>query len=235
MPKVFIGVGHGGKDPGAVGKVREADANLVIALKLRDELMRHGVTVGISRVRDENDDLSEEIKEANAFHPDIAIDVHNNAGGGDGFEALVQTNGFAAKSRKLGQAIEKHVVAIGQRSRGMKTKKNSAGTADYFGFLRSVNAPAVILEGFFVDSSDALGFDTIAEQQALGVAYAKGVLDYLGIVWLPDGVDAFAEAVDTLYKKGVINSPAYWQRNGTYSTENVRMLIQKVAEYIFTH
>lgn len=186
MAKVFIGVGHGGKDPGAVGRVREEDANLVIALKMRDELLRHGVTVGISRIRDEDDELAEEIREANAFKPDVAVDVHNNAGGGDGFEALIQTNGYAAKSRKLGQAMETHVKALGQRSRGMKTRKNAAGTADYFGFLREVRAPAVIVEGFFVDSSDALGFDTVAEQQALGVAYAKGVLDYLGIKYVSD-------------------------------------------------
>ena len=105
MPKVFIGVGHGGKDPGAVGRVREEDANLIIALKMRDEFLRHGVTVGSSRLKDEDDALAEEIREANAFKPDVAVDVHNNAGGGNGFEALVQTNGYAVKSRRLGQLI----------------------------------------------------------------------------------------------------------------------------------
>ena len=232
MPKVFIGVGHGGKDPGAVGKVREADANLVIALKMRNELLRHGVTVGISRMKDENDDLAEEIREANAFKPDVAVDVHNNAGGGNGFEVLIQTNGYAAKSRRLGQLIETQVKEIGQNSRGIKARKNTAGTADYFGFLREVKAPAVIVEGFFVDSTDALDFDTIAEQEALGVAYAKGILHYLDIEYKPENASTFADAVDVLYKKGIINSPAYWQRGSTYSTENVRLLIQKVAEYI---
>ena len=169
MPKVFIGVGHGGSDPGAVGRVREADANLIIALKMRNELLRHGVTVGISRLKDENDALAEEIKEANAFKPDVAVDVHNNAGGGNGFEAIIQTNGYAVKSRRLGQLIETQVKTIGQNSRGIKTRKNTAGTADYFGFLREVKAPAVIVEGFFVDSSDALDFDTIAEQEVTRV------------------------------------------------------------------
>ena len=187
MAKVFIGVGHGGKDPGAVGKVREADANLVIALALKTELERHGVVVGISRIKNENDSLDEEIKEANAFRPDLAIDVHNNAGGGDGFEAYIQTNSYRKKSLAIAEAIEKHVTVLGQRSRGMKTKKNSAGTADYYGFLRNVKAPAVILEGFFVDSNDALGFDVRGEQEALGVAYAKGILDYLGIKYTGDG------------------------------------------------
>ncbi len=234
MAKVFIGVGHGGSDPGAVGRVREADANLVIALKLREELLRHGVTVGISRMTNIYDPLTEEIREANAFCADLAMDIHSNAGGGNGFEAYVQTNSYDVRSALAAKGIEKRVKEIGQESRGIKTKLNSAN-ADYFGFLRQVRAPAVILEGFFVDSTDALGFDTIAEQQALGVAYAKGVLDYFGIRWkepAPDENAPFLDAVATIYDAGVINSPAYWQDNDAYSTENVRMLIRKVADYI---
>lgn len=179
--RVFIGVGHGGSDPGAVSYVREADANLVIALELKKALEAAGLTVGISRTQDENDPLAEEIREANAFKPDLAVEVHNNAGGGNGWECLVQTNGYAAQSRACASAIEAEVKAIGQQSRGLKTRLNSAGK-DYFGWLRQVNAPAVLLEGFFVDhKTDAADFDTKAEQEALGRAYARGVLKYLGI------------------------------------------------------
>ena len=82
MAKVFIGVGHGGKDPGAVGNgLHEADLNLAIALACRDELERHGVTVGMSRVTDENDPVGDEAKECNAFAPDLGLDIHCNAGG----------------------------------------------------------------------------------------------------------------------------------------------------------
>ena len=156
--RVFIGAGHGGKDPGAVKYVKEADANLFIALELKRLLEAAGIIVGISRTKDEDDPLNEEIREANAFKPDFAVDVHNNAGGGDGFEVLVQTNAYAAKSRAAGLAIEKAVKKIGQGSRGLKTRKNSSDTADYYGFLRSVKCPAVIVEGFFVDNhKDSLG------------------------------------------------------------------------------
>lgn len=178
--KVFIGVGHGGSDPGAVGKVKESAANLTIALELKRILEANGIKVGISRTKDENDPLTDEIKEANAFKPDLAIDVHNNAGGGDGFEVYVQTNSYKTKSKAAAQAIEKQVKAIDQKSRGIKTKLNSSGK-DYFGWLRQVNAPAVLLEGFFVDSNDALDFDTAAEQKKLAAAYAQGVLDYFGV------------------------------------------------------
>ncbi len=179
--RVFIGVGHGGSDPGAVSYVHEAKANLTIALELKKALEAAGLTVGISRTRDEDDPLSEEIRKANAFKPDLAVEVHNNAGGGNGWECLVQTNSYSAQSRACALAIEAEVKAIGQQSRSLKTRLNSAG-ADYFGWLRQVKAPAVLLEGFFVDNkADAADFDTVAEQQALGRAYARGVLKYLGV------------------------------------------------------
>lgn len=172
--RVFIGVGHGGVDPGAVKYVEEADANLVIALELKKQLEAAGLVVGISRVRDENDDINEEIREANAFKPDLAVEVHNNAGGGNGWECYVQTNQYAAQSRACAQAIEAEVKALGQQSRGLKTNS--------FGWTRLVNAPAVLTEGFFVDNkTDVVDFDTVAEQQALGRAYARGVLKYLGL------------------------------------------------------
>ena len=179
MAKVFIGVGHGGSDPGAVGRVVEKDAALVIALAAKAELERHGVRVGISRTKDEEDGITEEVREANAFAPDIAIEIHANAGGGDGFEAYVQTNRFAGRSRSCAKSIEERVQDLGQNSRGIKTKQGSNG--DYFAWLRNTNCPAVLLEGFFVDTADAAAFDTTDEQQALGRAYAHGVLDYLGI------------------------------------------------------
>lgn len=178
--RVFIGVGHGGADPGAVGLVREEDANLVIALELKRLLEASGVVVGISRTKDENDTLAEEIKEANAFKPDFAIDVHNNAGGGDGFEVYVQTGVHADQSQKAGQLLDRYVKAMGQNSRGVKVRRNSSGQ-DYYGFLRQINYPAVIVEGFFVDNAkDAADFDTAAEQKKLAAAYAAAILEYLG-------------------------------------------------------
>lgn len=187
MARVFIGVGHGGADPGAVsGTWEEEDINLVMALAMRDELERHGVVVGISRVTDENDILTEEISEANAFKPDLAVECHNNAGGGDGFEVYRQTStAYGQQSLRLAQKIEARVKAAGQNSRGIKTKLMANGQ-DWFGWCRQIKAPAVLCEGFFVDNAtDRADFATTAAQQAMGVAYAHGVMDYLGIAVKP--------------------------------------------------
>lgn len=177
--KVFLGVGHGGNDPGAVDYIKEADVNLAMALACRDYLQANGVDVKMSRTRDENDPLTEEINECNAYNPDVAVDIHNNAGGGDGFEAYYHYKGGTSKT--LAANIEAEVKAIGQNSRGLKTKLNSSGS-DYFGFIRCINAPSIICEGVFVDNSaDAAQADTAAEQKAFGIAYAKGILKTLGV------------------------------------------------------
>lgn len=184
MSRVFEGVGHGGNDPGAVanGNV-EANINLVMALACDEVLKRHGVETKLSRTKDENDSLDEEIKECNAYKPNLAVEFHNNAGGGDGFEIFHSINGGLGKTLAIN--IEKEVINFGQNSRGIKTKKNSAGK-DYFGFIRSTVCPAVIVEGFFVDNTtDSKDFNTIEKQKAFGVAVAKGILKTLGIAFKP--------------------------------------------------
>lgn len=179
MAKVFLGVGHGGNDPGAGGYLIEKDVNLNMALACRDYLENNGVQVLMSRTKDENDPLTDEIKECNAFNPDLAVDVHNNAGGGDGFEAYYYSGGGTSKT--LAGNIEREIVSLGQNSRGIKTKLNSSGK-DYFGFIRQIKAPSVIVEGVFVDNAtDVQIADTVEEQKAFGYAYARGILKTLGI------------------------------------------------------
>ncbi len=191
--KVFIGVGHGGSDPGAVGYLVEKDVNLTMATACRDFLTAHGVDVCMSRTKDENDTVSQEVAECNAYAPDLAIDVHNNSGGGDGFEVFHTIHGGTGKT--LAQNIEKHVKAMGQNSRGVKTRQGSNG--DYYAFIRETAAPAVICEGVFVDTkADAAQADTLAEQQAFGVAYAKGILDTLGLAY-DEPEDAPDDAFET--------------------------------------
>lgn len=211
MPKVFIGVGHGGNDPGAVSNgFKEKDLNLKIALACRDHLKQYGVEVKLSRTKDENDPLTEEIKECNQFSPDLAVDIHNNAGGGDGAEVFHHYGG--GKGKTLAKNILDEIVKIGQNSRGTKIRKNSAGK-DYYGFIRQITAPAVIVECAFVDNkTDMQIIDTAAEQEKMGIAIAKGILKTLGIA-------------ETLYRVQV----------GAYSNRtNAEAMLQKLKAAGFT-
>lgn len=185
MAKVFIGVGHGGADSGAVvaNGFKEKDLNLSIATACRDVLERHGVTVLMSRTKDENETVNEKVKECNAFKPDCALDIHNNAGGGDGAEIYHHYKG--GKGKTLAQNVLNEIVKIGQNSRGLKTKTNSSGQ-DYFGFIRDTAAPAILVECAFMDTKDIQIVDTAAEQKTMGVAIAKGILTTLGIAYVEE-------------------------------------------------
>jgi N-acetylmuramoyl-L-alanine amidase len=183
VKKVYIGVGHGGSDPGAVANgFKEKNLTLPIALACQDELARHAVLTKISRTKDETDSVSEKVSECNEYDPDLALDIHINAGGGDGAEVFHTIKGGTGKT--LAKNILAEIVKIGQNSRGTKTKKNSSGK-DYFGFIRSTKAPAVIVECAFIDKKkDIQIIDTAEEQAAMGVAIAKGVLKTLGVAYI---------------------------------------------------
>lgn len=174
MAKVFLSAGHGGSDPGAVsGELYEKIINLNTLLACKEELARHGVTVICSRLTDVDDPVAHEVKEANASNADLAVSFHANAGGGDGFEAYHHSsNDRAAKLAKL---CEKHVETLGQNSRGIKH-------GDKLHFIKNTKMTSVLIESFFVDNkNDRKIGDTILEQKAFGIAYAKAILEYLGV------------------------------------------------------
>lgn len=179
MSRVFIGVGHGGSDSGAVGYIVEKEGALVIAIACKEYLIANGVDVRMSRYVDEDESLREKINECNEYNPDLCADIHLNAGGGDGAEVFHSIVG--GKGKVLAENILKELEAIGQNSRGTKTKVDADGT-DYFGFIRCTNAPAVITEAYFVDNaSDVQIGDTVEKQKIVGQAIAKGFLRTLGI------------------------------------------------------
>jgi N-acetylmuramoyl-L-alanine amidase len=189
--KVFIAIGHGGSDPGAVsGKLREKDLNLPIALKQRDELVRHGVDVCMSRTKDENDPMSDEVKECNAYDPEVVIADHVNASGtgkGDGAEAWVPHGDNDSKA--LARDILTNLESVGQNSRGVKTKTLANGQ-DYLGFIRGTRKKGrkvVLVEYAFIDNKEDIKIiDTKAEQEVMGIETAKAILKHLGIKYVKE-------------------------------------------------
>ncbi len=182
--RVFIAVGHGGSDSGAVaGNKVEKVFNLDIAIACMNELQRHAVDVKMSRAKDENDPVAEEVRESNNFRPNVTVAIHCNAGGGDGIEVFHSRVGGTGKV--LAKDIIGSVVAeTGQNSRGVKTRLNDRGT-DYYMFIRETEAPAVIVECAFLDSVDVEIIDTYEERQRMGVAIAHGILNTLQIAIEP--------------------------------------------------
>lgn len=213
MAKVFLSAGHGGSDPGAVAYgMKEKDINLQVLLECKAELERHGVKVSTSRTKDENDAVAEEVKEANASGADIAFSIHTNAGGGDGFEAFHFST--SKEGKKLAELTEKYVKTLGQNSRGVKD-------GDKLYFIKNTKMTAVLVESFFIDNdTDNNIGDTVAEQKAFGVAYAKAILEYLGIT----------------YKNATTTEKAVYRvQVGAYSKkENAEAMLNKLKKAGFT-
>lgn len=176
---VGIDPGHGGPDPGAVGYIKEAVANLTTALACRKYLLANNVGVVMSRTISISTSITATCNKFNKKKVDLAVSIHKNAGGGDGFEAYHSIGG--GKGKTLAKNIENEVKKLGQNSRGLKTRTDTDGS-DYYGFIRLTKMPAVILEGCFVDNKkDSKDFDEKKEQQELGYAYARGILKTLGV------------------------------------------------------
>lgn len=196
--------------------MRETDLALTIGNYCTSYLRAAGVEVCQSRTTDIDDDLSDKIRRCNAYDPDVAIDVHINAGGGNGFEIWAAQNSTAG--HKLAACIESFVKSYaGQSSRGIKTKAGSSG-ADYFGWNRLVNAPSLILEAAFIDGAkDAAFLGDKNNLRRMGEAYAKGILQYLGIA--DNGTTTASdekEKGDRMYKK--FENVPLWARQAVKKT-----------------
>jgi len=78
---VVLDPGHGGKDPGAIGKtgLREKEVVLDVAGKVKKELERAGLTVYMTRDSDRFIPLTQRPKIASRRKADIFVSIHANA------------------------------------------------------------------------------------------------------------------------------------------------------------
>jgi len=81
IKRVVIDAGHGGNDPGAIGKtgLREKDVNLDIAKRLGSLLKAQGIGIIFTRSSDDFIPLAKRVAIANRAKADIFISIHSNA------------------------------------------------------------------------------------------------------------------------------------------------------------
>jgi len=81
IQKIVIDAGHGGADPGALGRtgLREKDVNLDIAKKLAAILREDGLEVVLTRSTDRFISLSGRVSIANGSNADLFVSIHSNA------------------------------------------------------------------------------------------------------------------------------------------------------------
>ena len=126
--KVFIGVGHGGTDSGAVKYFVEKEYTLKTAFAVAEYLSKYGIDYKMSRTQDIDTEMNSKVAMCNKYNPDLVMDIHFNAGGGQGFEVYYSRVGGTSKT--LAENINTEVKKI-MSSRGTKVKLGDNGY-DYF-------------------------------------------------------------------------------------------------------
>lgn len=112
---IVLDPGHGGKDPGAVGKgkTREKDINLAVCLKLKTMLEKElGLTVLMTRDDDRFISLGGRTKFANDNRADLFVSVHTNASNNRsarGLETYYLSTALTSDARAV-EALENDVV-----------------------------------------------------------------------------------------------------------------------------
>lgn len=115
---IVIDPGHGGKDPGAVGRngTEEKEITLQVALKLRDLIVRRlGKKVLMTRDRDVFIELEDRAKFANRNNADLFVSIHVNSHPQRAVKGLeVYHFGKASDRRALEVAARENGIPIDQ-------------------------------------------------------------------------------------------------------------------------
>lgn len=154
---IVIDAGHGGKDGGtSVNGIYEKDINLAIALKLRDELNKHGVDVVLTRDGDfdlsspntnrrKKSDFDNRIKLINSSEADLYLSIHVNYLGDERYYGA-QTF-YTGDNEKLAKAIQ--IEFKKKLSSPMDVKKISSSIYMY----KQLIIPGVLIETGFISNS----------------------------------------------------------------------------------
>lgn len=124
---IVIDPGHGGKDPGALGrKTQEKDIVLKVAKLLQKKLKKEDFTVKLTRDRDVFIELSERANLANQWDGDLFISLHCNAV--DGIERQKRTEGY--HFYVLRAPVSEEDKAIARRENKVATLYGDKGAKD---------------------------------------------------------------------------------------------------------
>ena len=182
MARFCLDPGHGGEDPGAVGRpgpLNEKDVCLSVALLVATELRARGQQVVLTRASDRDVDIYPRSVLANQNDVDFFLSIHCNASGvgGIGIETYYARNGDEADYGLARSVYDACVEAWSDhKGRGIKPDTTSQHEGG-LGVLRNTDAPAALLELEFIDVPAQYRFLTDADNQhRYALAIADGLL-----------------------------------------------------------
>jgi len=150
MKKLVIDLGHGGYDPGAIGKngTKESDVVLSIGKYLEDLLKDIDLDVKFTRIIDKYVSLSDRVKLANSFKADYFLSIHVNSCGNDivrGVEVWQYSNSDI-KLNEFSKSLCNDISFIFNiRNRGVKYSKSLY-------VLKKTSMKAALLEVDFISN-----------------------------------------------------------------------------------
>lgn len=152
--RICLDPGHGGSDPGAVGKflLKESDVNLAVCRMARDALTSFGHAVTMTRDTDQTLSLEARSKHSNANDSDLFVSVHCNAAArrdARGIEAWTTPG-----RTKSDEWADKLLFTLGAAFPGEPVRRDTSdGDGDkecHLYVLKHTSAPAVLLELGFI-------------------------------------------------------------------------------------
>ncbi len=172
---VVIDPGHGGADPGAVGRggLQEKGVVLDISNQAANVLRSQGVTVRMTRTGDQTVELAPRVAIANGVRADVFVSIHANAISLSRPDVNGLENYYFQTGYSLAQSIHRSILQrLDVRDRGVRQAR--------FYVLRNTNMPAVLVEtGFVTGQVDAPRLQTPSYRRQMGEAIAQGILNYL--------------------------------------------------------
>jgi N-acetylmuramoyl-L-alanine amidase len=195
---VVLDPGHGGADSGAIGPFgNEKTYALDVALSVRDQLLRAGFKVEMTRSGDQTVALEDRVAFANQFSDAVFISLHfNSALGGSGVEsyalapagvssnATTENHLSSAETHwNQGNIQDPANIALAAAVQGAILSRVSVFDRGVrharFRVLRDIKIPAVLIEaGFLNDPVEGAHIATPQYQEQLGQAIAQAVATY---------------------------------------------------------
>ena len=217
------------------GSYYEHEFCLDMAGRIGAHLRRCGVTVVETRPDGAAVSLAERCAIANKIKDlDLFVSLHSNAAGGSGWSGA---RGWSAYVYGAGGEREQAAKAILARVRetGAAVRSSPIVYDPSLYVLKHTAAPAVLIEhAFHTNEADVENLKSADWRSAVAEAQARGITDYLGIVWVsqppqePDEDEELEQAVDALAAAGIIDSPDRWKAM-EYTDRSVRALLIKMA------
>ncbi|MBR8836284.1 MAG: N-acetylmuramoyl-L-alanine amidase [Stigonema ocellatum SAG 48.90 = DSM 106950] len=178
--KILLDPGHGGTESGASGPTGylEKDLNLVVSKLVRDELVKRGATVVMTRFDDMEVSLGDRVAMINHEEPTISISIHHNSLPDDGDAENIK--GFASfwyhpQANSLALFLHDYIVK--------KLRRPDYGVFwDNLALTRPESAPSVLLElGFMSNPNEFELVTNSQEQKKEALAIANAIVEWFKI------------------------------------------------------